>query len=65
MSEETTTIHHILGALTLAVVLIIVALDLLPDYDADPILVGLLVASYTVLLGFGVLLRKIIEAKYE
>lgn len=63
--SETTRIHLLLGVIAFSVFLLLVVLDSIPRYDVSPYLAGLLVLSYLFLLGFGVAVTRILEARYD
>lgn len=62
--QEPTRIHLALGSIAFAVFLLLVVLDALPGYEVSIYLSALLVLSYLVLLGFGVVVTRLAEARY-
>lgn len=61
---EPTKIHIVLGVIAFGVFVALVVLDALPNYDVSIYLSALLVLSYLVLLGFGVVIQRLFEARY-
>lgn len=65
LKDEPTRIHHILGTIAFISFLVLVVLDALPRYDVSITLAGMLVTLILILLGFGALVTRIIELKYD
>lgn len=65
LKKDTNRIHHVLGTIAFVSFLALVVLDAHPRYSVSIYLAGMLVVSYLVLLGFGALITRIAEAKYE
>lgn len=65
IQEDTTRFNQVLGAIAFVFFLFMVGIDALPEYDVSPYLAALLVITYLFLLGFGVAVTRILEAKYE
>lgn len=65
LKDDPNRIHHILGTVAFTAFLVLVALDAHPRYEVSIYLAGMLVVSYLVLLGFGALIMRLAEAKYE
>lgn len=63
--SEPTRIHHALGTIGFVALIVLVVLDATPRYDVSIYLAGMIVLSYLVLLGFGAIVTRLIEAKYE
>lgn len=62
--REPTLVHLVLGTVAFAVFLVLVAVDAHPRYSVSFYLAVLLVLSYLVLLGFGVVVQRLVEAHY-
>lgn len=63
-TPQPTRIHLVLGTVAFAVFLGLVVLDAHPRYSVSFYLSVLLVVSYLVLLGFGVVVTRLAEVKY-
>lgn len=63
-TREPTLVHLLLGTVAFAVFLALVAVDAHPRYSVSFALAALLVASYLTLLGFGVVVTRLVEAHY-
>lgn len=62
--QEPTRVHLVLGTFAFLVFLALVVLDALPGYTVSFYLAALLVVSYLTLLGFGVVVTRLVEVKY-
>lgn len=62
--QEPTTIHLLLGIVAFCVFILLVVADAHPDYSVSVYLSAMLVGSYLILLGFGLVLQRLLEVRY-